>query len=84
MKKIALLIPAFLLTGCLQTIPKWPDVPTELLKACPDLQKAKDNDDKLSDLLITFTDNYKEYYDCKSKTDSWIEWYKGQQAIWKK
>jgi len=84
MKKIIFLLPTILLTGCLSTppvIPPWPDVPKELLAACPDLKRAQENDEKLSDLLETVVDNYQTYYDCKSKVDDWIVWYKEQQKI---
>jgi hypothetical protein len=85
MKKIAFLIPAFLLTGCLATapvVPKWPEVPKELLEACPDLKTVDSKNDKLSTIVEVVTDNYKEYYDCRAQVDNWISWYKGQQKIW--
>ena len=85
MKKLLLLIPALLLTGCLASAPvkpKWPDVPEELLKACPDLSKVDPNTSKLSDVLQVVTDNYSQYYDCKTKVDDWIIWYNGQKNIY--
>lgn len=86
MKKIVLLLPTVLLTGCLATapvVPKWPDVPKELLVACPDLKTVDPKNQQLSVIVDTVADNYKEYYDCKSKVDDWVTWYKGQQEIWK-
>jgi hypothetical protein len=85
MKKLALLLPALMLTGCLTTppvIPKFPDIPKELLVACPDLKTIDPANDKLSTVIETVTDNYAQYYDCKSKVDDWATWYKGQQKIW--
>lgn len=85
MKKLILLVPVFLLSGCLTTAPvkpKWPDVPAELLIACPDLAKVDTNTNKLSDVLQVVTDNYSQYYDCKSKVDDWIVWYNGQKDIY--
>jgi hypothetical protein len=75
-----------LLSGCLATVPvvpKWPDVPKELLVSCPDLKTLDPKNDKLSGIVETVTDNYKEYYECKDSVDGWIMWYNGQQEIWK-
>jgi hypothetical protein len=84
MKKLAILITAVFLAGCqsVPIVPKWPDVPEDLQKACPDLKTVDPQNDKLSVVLDTVADNYKEYYDCKAKVDDWITWYKGQQKIW--
>ena len=71
-------------SGC-STAPvtaKWPDVPKELLVACPDLKTIDPTNDKLSTVLDTVADNYKEYYGCKDKADDWATWYKGQQKLW--
>jgi hypothetical protein len=86
MKTLSLLLSAVLLTGCatsVPVIPKWPEVPKELLVACPDLKTIDPANDKLSAIVDTVADNYQEYYKCKDNTDSWIMWYKGQQEIWK-
>lgn len=84
MKRLALLILAVTLVGCstAPVIPKWPDVPKDLMEACPDLKTVDPQNDKLSVIIETVTDNYKQYYDCKAKVDDWITWYKGQQKIW--
>lgn len=85
MKKLTLLLPVFLLTGCLATapvIPKWPDVPKELLESCPDLKTVDPKNDKLSVVIDTVADNYKEYYGCKDKVDDWATWYRGQKKLW--
>lgn len=73
------------ITGCTTApvVPKWPDVPKELLVACPDLKTVDPKNQQLSVIVDTVADNYKEYYDCKSKVDDWVTWYKGQQEIWK-
>jgi hypothetical protein len=86
MKLLALLISAVLLTGCatsVPVVPKWPEVPKELLVACPDLKTVDPANDKLSAIVDTVADNYQEYYKCKDNVDSWIMWYNGQQEIWK-
>jgi hypothetical protein len=86
MKKLVLLLPTILLTGCLATapvVPKWPDVPKELIESCPDLKTVDASNDKLSVVLDTVTDNYKDYYGCKDKVNDWITWYNGQQKLWK-
>jgi hypothetical protein len=54
MKKLLLLIPALLLTGCLETVPVkrgFPDIPPELKVACPELQEATKDTKELSKLL---------------------------------
>jgi len=83
MKKLALLLAVTLLAGCstAPVIPKWPEVPKELLEACPDLKTVDPKNDKLSAIVEVVADNYKEYYDCKAQVDNWISWYKGQQKI---
>ena len=86
MKRLVLLLPIVLLTGCLATapvVPKWPEVPKELLESCPDLKTLAPDNTKLSTIIETVTDNYQQYYNCKDSVDSWIMWYKGQQDIWK-
>jgi hypothetical protein len=86
MKKLILLLPIVLLTGCWATapvVPKWPDVPKELLVSCPDLKTVEPTNDKLSVIVETAADNYKEYYECKDTVDDWITWYTDQQKLWK-
>jgi hypothetical protein len=89
MKSLIILAPALLLSGCLTfgtTAPvrhKFPDVPAELLKSCPDLQLAKETD-KLSDVLKIVNDNYARYHECRVSVDTWIEWYKTQKQIYDK
>ena len=86
MRKLLLLIPTIILTGCLKDpVPVkqvWPTVPKELLEACPDLKQVDPKVDKLSDIIEVVTDNYAQYYDCTAKVDDWIIWYNGQQKIY--
>jgi hypothetical protein len=89
MKNILLLVPVVFLTGCLfkQPVPVqqvWPDVPKELLEACPDLKNVDPNTSKLSDILDVVTENYSQYYGCKSKVDDWIMWYNENKKIYEK
>lgn len=84
--RIVLLLAPVLLTGCLLKDPVpvkqvWPDVPKELLEACPDLKLLDPNTKKLSDIIDVVSDNYATYYDCKTKVDDWIVWYQGQKKI---
>ena len=87
MKYLALLAP-FLLSGCIfgkDPVPVkqvWPDVPKELLDACPDLKQVDPNTTKLSDIIDVVSDNYATYYNCKAKVDDWIIWYNGQKEIY--
>lgn len=82
MKKLLLLIPALLLTGCLTTPVKrnFPEVPKELMEACPDLKTVPETE-KLSEVLKVVVDNYGQYHECKIKVDTWVEWYKTQKQI---
>jgi hypothetical protein len=82
MKRLLLLIPIILLAGCLATPVKrnFPEVPKELMEACPDL-KTVEQTEKLSEVLKVVVDNYGQYHECKIKVDTWMEWYKTQKQI---
>lgn len=83
MKRLLLLIPVLLLSGCLVSTPvkrNFPEVPKELMEACPDLKKT-DQTEKLSEVLKIVVDNYGQYHECKIKVDTWVEWYKTQKDI---
>ncbi len=82
MKKIFLLIPTLLLTGCLSVAPKFPDVPPEIMQACPELQEATKETKELSKLLDVVVVNYGTYYECRVKVDAWMLWYKEQKKIY--
>jgi len=77
-----ILIGALLLAGCssVPVVVKFPDVPADMLNACPDLKLAPDTN-KLSEVLPVVADNYGQYYACKDNNDSWIEWYNTQKKI---
>jgi hypothetical protein len=82
MKRL-ILITALLITGCASTVPmvaKFPDVPMDMLVACPDLKQLPETT-KLSEVLPVIADNYGQYYTCKDTVDSWIEWYNTQKKI---
>jgi hypothetical protein len=73
-----------LINGCSTSVPvkrNFPDVPAELMQVCPDLDKVKSDETKLSQVLITVTGNYSKYHECKVKSDAWIEWYKQQKEV---
>lgn len=85
--KYVILLMTFLLTGCLFKEPVpikqvWPDVPKDLIEACPDLKLVDPKTDKLSDIIGVVSENYSTYYECKSKVDDWIVWYNGQKKIY--
>lgn len=82
MKKLLLIVPVLLLTGCLSTPVKrsFPDVPEELKAACPDLIMLEPTT-KLSDVVSVVVKNYGQYQECQIKTETWIEWYKTQKEI---
>lgn len=83
MKRLLMIVPAFLLTGCLATVPvkrTFPEVPQELLTACPDLKQVEKTE-QLSKVISVVADNYAQYHECKLKVDLWAEWYKSQKQI---
>jgi hypothetical protein len=84
MKSLLLLIPALLLTGCLETVPvkrTFPDVPPEIAKACPELQEATKDTKEFSKLLDVVVVNYSTYYECRIKIDAWLQWHQDQKKI---
>jgi len=71
-----------MLAGCLVTPVKrnFPEVPKELVEACPDLKTVPETE-KLSEVLKVVTNNYGQYHECRIKVDTWIEWYNTQKQI---
>ena len=67
MKKLFIVPLILLLTGCLSKDPvpvkmTFPDVPKDLLEACPGLKEVTPGTTKLSDVLDVVVDNYKQYH----------------------
>jgi hypothetical protein len=79
-----LLLPTLLLTGCLTTAPKFPDIPPELQKACPELNEVAKGTVELSKVLDVVVVNYSTYYECRVKVDAWLQWHKEQKEIFDK
>lgn len=82
MRKLLLLIPVLILSGCLATPVKrtFPDVPEDLKVACPDLAMLETTT-KLSEVVTVVVKNYGQYQECQIKSETWIEWYKTQKEI---
>jgi hypothetical protein len=83
--RLVLLLTLILLSGC-TVVPvkqKFPDVPAQLLQACPDL-KLVEPTEKLSDVLKIVTKNYSQYHECQLTVDTWIEWYSLQRELFNK
>lgn len=83
MKKLLLILSMLSLTACSQ-VPvarHFPEVPADLLTACPDLKQVEPNTTKLSVVIGIVTENYGQYQECKIKVDAWVEWYKSQKNI---
>lgn len=71
-----------LLSGC-TTVPvtmKFPEAPEILLEPCKQLEQLP-NDAKLSDVARSVTLNYSSYYECTTKHEGFIEWYRKQKQI---
>lgn len=80
--KIVIVALALLMTAC-SAVPverKFPDVPKELLQACPDLKQVNPTT-KLSEVVDIVVSNYGQYKECQIKVDSWIDWYNNQKKI---
>ena len=83
MRKLIVLLPIVLLTGCFGSVPvkrTFPEAPQEFKVACPDLQLVEPTT-KLSEVVSTVTKNYGQYHECKAKVDAWTEWYESQKKI---
>ena len=81
--RIAILLLPLLLAGCLTTpvAETFPEVPAELLIACPDLKQVDPATTKLSEVVSVVASNYGQYQECQIKIDTWIEWYNHQKVI---
>jgi len=86
-KRLLIILPAFLLSGCFTfgtpVRHKFPEVPSDLLTSCPDLKQTEQTE-KLSDVLKIVNENYSLYHECRVSIDTWIEWYKTQKQIYNK
>lgn len=79
------LLLAVLLTGCSTTVTvhqKWPNVPDDLMQACPELKLIDESTTKLSEVVSVVSDNYAISKECKIKVDTWIDWYNSQKKIY--
>jgi len=84
---LLILLVLVIVTGCstpVPVVPAFPAVPISLKQACPDLKNVDESTTKLSDIVKSVADNYRQYYDCKSQVDDWIEWYNTQKGIFDK
>jgi hypothetical protein len=81
--RIAILLLPLLLAGCLTTpvAETFPEVPAELLVACPDLKLVDPATTKLSEVIGVVAGNYGQYQECQIKVDTWIDWYTHQKKI---
>lgn len=71
------------LTGCSTVVPvkqKFPDAPDTLKTTCKPLKQIVENDN-LSQITKTISENYYLYHECAIKQESWIDWYNSQKKI---
>jgi hypothetical protein len=81
MKTLMLILVILSLSGCVTPVKRnFPDAPAMLKEKCPELLDVKKTD-KLSDVLLTVTQNYGQYHECSIKLESWIQWYEDQKKI---
>ena len=83
MKKLLLLVPVFLLAGCLEVPVKrnFPEIPEELKTACPELRIVEPGTTQLSKVMEIVVDNYSTYYECRVKVDAFLQWHQEQKKI---
>jgi hypothetical protein len=75
-----------MLCGCssiFPSSPKFPNVPDELTKKCPELGRLEEVT-KLSEVAKSVSNNYTLYHECSAKNDLWIQWYNKQKEIFEK
>jgi hypothetical protein len=83
---VLFIVVAFLITGCSTTVPvvpKFPDVPAELMVKCPQLKTIETEDVSIIDFTKVTTINYTSYYECSTKVENWMEWYNEQKKVFK-
>ena len=86
MRKLLALSLIFL-SGCAATqvaVPvavPFPTVPETLVQECEKLRQLPQAA-KLSDIMITITENYMKYHECSLKIKGWNSWYLDQKAIY--
>lgn len=84
MKNILLFCTALLLSACSTTVPvkqKFPEVPTQLMQKCPELDIIEKPTVLLSELIVIITKNYMKYHDCANNVENWQDWYTKQKKI---
>jgi len=82
MKAILAIVVVSLLTAC-TAVPvnrDFPNIPLGLNKGCSPLKETQKTD-KLSEVLLTVTENYALYHECELKTELWMQWYREQKDI---
>jgi hypothetical protein len=62
-------------------VAKFPEAPSSLRTACPELKKIEGESISIVDLHKTVVENYTQYYECAAKVESWNEWYTKQKKI---
>jgi PBP1b-binding outer membrane lipoprotein LpoB len=85
MRYLALAVLSFILVGCSTVVPvtmKFPEVPAEMLEACPDLDKIPSDTKQLSVTAEVVVKNYSKYHNCRIKNEAWLEWYKENKKIY--
>lgn len=84
MRTLLVALTVLMMTGCAMFATPvkrtFPEVPSELMEACPDLKKTEPTE-KLSEVLKVVVENYSQYHECRIKADTWMEWYKTQKQI---
>lgn len=82
-KLFCVLLGCFVLSACSHAVPvtsTFPDVPDPLKVECEKLKLLSEGA-KLSDVMITITENYMKYHECSVKVEGWNDWYNKQKKI---
>ena len=82
MRVILAILVLCLLTACETTAPvvrKFPEAPASINKSCTPLKEVQKTD-RLSEVLITITDNYALFHECEIRNELWLKWYRDQRT----
>lgn len=81
------LILTVFVSGCTTTaVPvtvTFPSAPAIIMEECEGLLRLEPSA-KLSNLMLTVTENYMRYHECSRKHKAWVEWYHEQKTLFEK
>ena len=88
MKTAIAFLAVICLAGCSTVVPikpkkqEFPQPIPQIMESCPDLKQTPVETTKLSDTIVVISENYALYHECRTRVDTWIEWYNEQKKIY--